>query len=129
MRYLSLAEVTELHRLVIEASGGSHGIRDLGALESAVAQPRMTFGGEDLYPSPVEKAAALGFSLVLNHPFLDGNKRVGHAAMETFLVLNGFEIAAEDDEQERLMLALAAGDIDRSGLLDWLRDHVFSPER
>lgn len=124
MRYLSLAEVTELHRLVIETSGGSHGIRDLGALESALAQRRMSFGGEDLYPTVVEKAAALGFSLVQNHPFLDGNKRVGHAAVETFLVLNGFEIAAATDEQEQLMLALAAGDLDRSSFLDWLRDHV-----
>lgn len=124
MRYLSLAEVTELHRLVIEAFGGSHGIRDLGALESALAQPRMSFGGEDLYPTVVEKAAALGFTLVQNHPFVDGNKRAGHAAMETFLVLNGFEIAAETDEQERLMLALAAGDLDRSSFLDWLREHV-----
>jgi death-on-curing protein len=128
MRYLGLAEVTELHRLVIEAFGGSHGIRDLGALESALAQPRMSFGGEDLYPTVVEKAVALGFMLVRNHPFLDGNKRVGHAAMETFLVLNGFEIEAETDEQEHLMLALAAGDVDRSGFLKWLRDHVRTRE-
>jgi death-on-curing protein len=124
MRYLSLAEVTELHHLVIEAFGGAHGIRDLGALESAIAQPRMSFGGEDLYPTVAEKAAALGFALVQNHPFLDGNKRAGHAAMETFLVLNGFEIEAEADEQERLMLALAAGDVDRSSFVNWLRDHV-----
>lgn len=124
MRYLSLAEVAELHRLLIEAFGGSHGIRDLGALKSALAQPRMSFGGEDLYPTVVEKAAALGFTLVQNHPFLDGNKRVGHAAMETFLVLNGLEIAAEADQQEQLMLALAAGDSDRSDLLKWLRNHV-----
>lgn len=124
MRYLSLAEVTELHRLVIEATGGSHGLRDLGALESAIAQPRMTFGGEDLYRTPIDKAAALGFTLVQNHPFLDGNKRVGHAAMETFLVLNGFEIDAAAEEQEQLMLGLAAGDIDRSEFLNWLRDHV-----
>lgn len=124
MRFLSLAEVTELHHLVIEAFGGSHGIRDLGALESALAQPRMSFGGEDLYPTVVEKAAALGFTLVQNHPFLDGNKRVGHAAMESFLVLNGFEIEAEADEQEHLMLELAGGDIDRLGFLNWLREHV-----
>lgn len=124
MRHLSLAEVTELHRLVIETSGGAHGVRDLGALESAIAQPRMTFGGQDLYPTPVAKAAALGFALVQNHPFLDGNKRVGHAAMETFLVLNGFEVAAGDDEQEALMLGLAAGELDRSELVSWLREHI-----
>ena len=124
MRYLSFAEVVELHRRVIEASGGLHGLRDLGALESAVAQPRMSFGGEDLYPSVVEKAAALCFSLVQNHPFLDGNKRVGHAAMETFLVLNGFELDATVEQQEELMLALAAGKLDRPDLVRWVSEHL-----
>jgi death-on-curing protein len=89
IRQLALEELLELHRLVREQSGGMGGVRDLGALESAAAQPQMSFGGEELYPSLAEKAAALGFSPVCNHPFVDGNKRVGHAAMETFLVLNG----------------------------------------
>jgi len=129
MRHLSLAEVAELHRLVIEAAAGIHGVRDLGALESAIAQPRMSFGGEDLYPTLVEKAAALCFSLVLNHPFIDGNKRVGHAAMETLLVLNGFEIRGSVAEQEKLMLSLAAGEIGRSELVDWLRGHVVPQDR
>jgi len=124
MRHVTLAEVLELHRMLIEQSGGSAGLRDLGALESAVAQPRMSFGGRDLYPSLVEKAAALCFSLVKNHPFVDGNKRVGHAAMETFLVLNGFEIAAPVEEQERLILGLAAGEIRREELVEWLGSHV-----
>ena len=124
MRHLTLAEVVELHRLVIEASGGSHGIRDLSALKSAVSQPRMSFGGEDLYPTIVEKAAALCFSLVKNHPFLDGDKRAGHAAMETFLVLNGLQVEAAVDDQESLMLALAAGELDRSALVEWLLTHV-----
>lgn len=124
MRYLSLAEVLDLHRMVIEQAGGTTGLRDLGALESAVAQPRMTFGGEDLYPSAIEKAAALCLSLVQNHPFVDGNKRVGHAAMETFLLLNGFEINAVTDEQEQLILALAAGRLSREDLVAWLRGHV-----
>jgi death-on-curing protein len=124
MRHLSLAEVIDLHRMVIEQAGGSPGLRDLGALESAVAQPRMTFGGNDLYPSLIEKSAALCFSLVNNHPFVDGNKRVGHAAMETLLVLNGFEIDASTDEQEQLVLALAAGQLSREQLVGWLRGHV-----
>lgn len=124
MRYLTLAEVIDLHRRVVEESGGAHGIRDLGSLESAVAQPRMSFGDQDLYPTVVEKAAALGFSLVRNHPFLDGNKRVGHAAMETFLILNGSEIQAGVDEQESFVLALAAGEVNRDQLVDWLREHV-----
>ncbi len=124
MRYLALAEVVELHRRLLEATGGAPGIRDLGALESAIAQPKATFGGVDLYPTLVEKAAALGLSLVQGHPFVDGNKRVGHAAMETFLVLNGAEVDAQVGDQERVMLDLAAGRIDRSQLTDWLRQHL-----
>jgi death on curing protein len=124
MRDLTLDEVLDLHRLLITQSGGSLGIRDLGALESALAQPRMTFGGEDLYPTVVEKAAALGFSLVNNHPFLDGNKRIGHAAMETLLMLNGCEIVACVDEQESVVLRLAAGQMDRDEFTAWLRSRT-----
>jgi len=87
MRFLTLIEVLALHSKVIEQSGGASGIRDVGLLESAIAQPRMTFDGEDLYPVLLEKAAALGFCIIMNHPFVDGNKRTGHAAVETFLVL------------------------------------------
>lgn len=126
MRYLALPEVVELHRRLLESTGGAAGIRDLGALEAALVQPRMTLGGSDLYPTLAEKAAALCFSLVGNHPFVDGNKRVGHAAMESLLVLNGAEIDASPDEQERLMLDLAAGRLDRSQLADWLRQHLKS---
>ena len=75
IRYLTLVEVLNLHDQIIEQSGGALGVRDLSALESALAQPRMTFGGEDLYPTLVDKAAALGFSIIMNHPFVDGNKR------------------------------------------------------
>jgi death-on-curing protein len=124
IRHLSLMEVLDLHHQVIEQSGGTLGIRDLGALESAVAQPEMTFDGEDLYPTIVEKAASLGFSLVMNHPFLDGNKRIGHAAMETFLILNGIEISATVDEQEQIILALASGELEREVFVEWLRGHV-----
>lgn len=82
MRYLGLREVLELHRLLLERTGGLAGVRDLGLLESAVAQPLMSFGGQELYPAVAEKAAALGFSLIKNHPFNDGNKRIGHAATD-----------------------------------------------
>lgn len=98
MRYLTLAEVLELYRQIMERSGGAVGIQNLNGLESALAQPRMTFGGRDLYPTVVEKAATLGFLLVQNHPFVDGNKRTGHAAMEVFLFLNGHEINAKVEE-------------------------------
>ncbi|MBI2494789.1 MAG: Fic family protein [Candidatus Rokubacteria bacterium] len=98
MRYLTLGEVIELHRRLLQATGGASGIRDFGALASAIAQPKATFGDVDLYPTLVEKAAALCFSLVQGHPFVDGNKRVGHA--------------------------VAAGRIGRAHLTDWLRQHL-----
>jgi death-on-curing protein len=124
MRYLSLGEVVRLHQMLSESSGGASGIRDLGLLDSALAQPRATFGGLDLHPTVLEKAAALCASLVQNHPFVDGNKRVGHAAMATFLVLNGLDIAATVDEQEALILDLAAGRCRREDVLTWLQSHT-----
>jgi death on curing protein len=127
MRYLTLGEVVELHRLVLTATDGAPGIRDLGALESAVAQPRASFGGRDLHGSLIEKAGALGFALAQGHPFVDGNKRVAHASMATFLLLNGAEIHAAIDEQERLMLDLASGRLSRAELTVWLEQHVSRP--
>ncbi len=124
MRYLMLNEVLDLYRQLMEQFGGAMGIHDLNALESAIAQPRQTFGGAELYPTLVEKASALGYSLVMNHPFVDGNKRTGHAALETFLVLNGFELNAPVDEQEHIILRLAAGELQREDFTDWLRAHI-----
>ena len=129
IRYLTLVEVLNLHRQIIEQSGGALGIRDLGALQSALAQPRMTFSGEDLYPTLADKAAALGFSIIMNHPFVDGNKRTGHAAMETFLVLNGLEISASVDEQEQVILALASGNSGRESFVEWLKQHITAIEQ
>ena len=124
MRYLTVGEVLEIYSQVMEQSGGGVGIHDLGALESAVAQPRMTFNGEELYPTIVEKASALGFSLVQNHPFMDGNKRAGHAAMEVFLMLNNYEISAGVDEQVEIMIGVASGKMDRNMFTEWLRNHI-----
>jgi death-on-curing protein len=126
IRYLTLIEILELHRQILEQSGGALGMRDIGLLESAIAQPRMTFDGEDLYPSLLDKAAALGFSLIMNHPFVDGNKRTGHAATETFLVLNGLEINASVDEQEGVVLAIASGVLGREEFAEWLQQHTAS---
>ena len=124
IRYLTIEETLELHRQVLVQSGGLAGVRDLGALDSALAQPRMAFGGQDLYPALADKAAALGFSLVCNHPFVDGNKRVGHAAMETFLVINGWELVAGVDEQEQVILQLAAGTLTREEFTSWVQAHL-----
>lgn len=120
LRYLSLAEVLDLHRRVLGVAGGASGLRDLALLESAVAQPLATYGGAELYPGVVEKAVALGYSLIANHPFVDGNKRVGHAALETFLVLNGFELEASVDEAERVILLVASGAMKREEFLSWI---------
>ena len=124
MRYLSLGEVIDLHRALLDQSGGAAGIRDLRALESALAQPRATFGGTDLHLTVIDKAAALVFSLALNHPFVDGNKRVAHSAMEVFLSLNGMDLLGTIDEHERLMLDLAAGHLTREQLAAWLQPRV-----
>jgi death-on-curing protein len=124
MRYLRLGEVLLLHRRVIERSGGASGLRDQGALQSALAQPRASFGGQDLHPTLIDKAATLAFGLVQNHAFVDGNKRIGHAAMEVFLMLNGLEVSCGVDEQERVFLDLAAGHLSREQLARWLAEHV-----
>ncbi len=121
MRWLRLAEVLELHRRLIQQSGGMSGLRDLGLLEASLAQPRQSFGGVDLYPGLTAKAAALGFSLIQNHPFVDGNKRIGHAAMETTLVLNGFELSASVEAAEAAVLAVASGQLNRDALTRWVR--------
>jgi death on curing protein len=124
IRYLTLAEVLALHADVLASSGGAAGVRDLGRVQAALAQPVATFDGVDLYPTLIAKAAALGFSLIQGHPFIDGNKRIGHAAMEVFLVLNGIEISASVDEQERLVLAIASGEASRDVLTEWLQQHA-----
>lgn len=84
----------------------------------------MTFNGKELYSTIVDKASALGFSLIQNHPFIDGNKRIGHAVMETFLILNGYEISASVDEQVDLILGVASGNIDRNTFTNWLNEHI-----
>lgn len=124
MRYLSIIEILEIHDQLVNVSGGSSGIRDINILKSVVSQPRLTFDKKELYPDIATKASALCFALVKNHPFVDGNKRVGHAAMEIFLVLNGYEIDASVDEQEKVMIDLAAGNISRTEFTEWLGERI-----
>jgi death on curing protein len=126
MRYLSLGEVVYLHGQLIASSGGAAGLRDLGRLQSALAQPMATFDGVELYPGLIGKAGALGFTLIQGHPFVDGNKRIGHAAMEVFLVLNGLEIAASVEDQEPVILSVASGSLSREAFVRWLSEHVRS---
>ena len=122
--FLALSQILLIHQRLLQQSGGTPGLRDLAALESAVAQPKMTFDEKDLYPALSDKAAALGFSLIKNHPFIDGNKRICHAAIEVFLVLNGYEIDASVADQEKVIIQLATGKMERAELVHWLKDHM-----
>ena len=124
MRYLTLGEVVELHQRLVAQTGGATSVRNLGALESAVAQPRMTAGGMEAYPTLAAKAAALGFSLIRNHPFVDGNKRIGHATMATFLFLNGFKLQASVEDAERTILAVAKSEMGREAFVQWVEGHL-----
>lgn len=122
--YLSLEQILDLHEKQVRTFGGSSGIRDRGALESAVARPAMTFGGEDLYPDVADKASALMHSLVMNHALVDGNKRIGASAAELFLEVNGYRLAALDDDLEQITLATARGELDAEALAIWFRQRI-----
>lgn len=122
--YLSAEQLVALHAFQIERFGGLSGIRDRGGLESAAARPAMTFGGEDLYPDIAAKAAALMHSLVMNHPFVDGDRRVGIAAAELFLELNGARLAASDAELEEPTLSAARGELAAESLAIWFRQRL-----
>lgn len=116
-------KVKLLYQLMVEATGGTFGIRDENLLNSALEGIFQTFDGKDLYPSKEEKGAMLGYSLISNHAFVDGNKRIGVYVMLTFLEVNGIRIDCSDEELITLGLGLAAGEIGYEGLLDWILDH------
>jgi death-on-curing protein len=124
MRFINLKEILILHNNIIDQSGGSHGIRDIKLLESSLAQPFMMFNGKYLYESITDKATSLLYSLIMNHPFIDGNKRTGHAAMEIFLFLNGYKFSCDENEQEKMILKLASGNLPRESLKDWLGKYI-----
>lgn len=126
--YLSVEQLEELHRLQLNHYGGTAGCRDPGALEAAAARPTMTFGGEDLYPDIPSKAAALMYSLVMNHPFVDGNKRVGAHAAILFLMVNEWRILIESKDLEEITMALARGEIDIEALTIWIRQRAVAPD-
>lgn len=119
--YVSVAQVLALHRRQLAVFGGSGGLRERGGLEAAVARPRMTFGGEDLYADAAAKAAALLHSLVMNHAFVDGNKRVAAMAGELFLIANGVQLTASDAELTEITLVGAQGRLDAEAIAIWLR--------
>lgn len=126
--YLSIVQIEELHRIQIETYGGSSGCRDAGGLEAAVARPMMTFGGEDLYPDVAAKAAALMHSLVANHPFVDGNKRVGAYAALVFIELNDWSTTITPQELEAMTMDVARGSVDIEPLTIWFRQRIAARE-
>ncbi len=123
MKILSVNQIIRLHKALIEAFGGTDGLRDERMLQSALAAPFQTFDGESIYPSLQAKAAQLGYGLVCNHPFLDGNKRIGAHAMLVFLSVNGVELRYEQQELVSIILEIAAGRATRAALLQRILDH------
>ncbi|MCM0758593.1 type II toxin-antitoxin system death-on-curing family toxin [Sporomusa sphaeroides] len=123
MRGLSVSDIIILHQKVIDKTGGSHGIRDIGLIESAVSRAYATFGGNDLYETVEEKIAATAYSLVSNHGFVDGNKRIGIAAMLLLLQLNGYKLQYSQQELIDLGLGLAAGNLDENDIQRWIKAH------
>jgi death-on-curing protein len=121
VNYLTPAQILFIHARLIDETGGVHGIRDVGLLESAAARPAATFGGEDLYADLFEKAAALFESLVRNHPFLDGNKRAAIASTGLFLRINGVRLTAANEELERFTLHTAEARPELADSVAWLR--------
>lgn len=119
----SVDKVKLLHQLMAEETGGSVGIRDEGLLDSAIEGIYQTFNGKELYPSKEEKGARLGYSLISNHSFLDGNKRIGMFVMLTFLEVNGIRLECTNEDVAEAGLAVAAGKMGYEDLLEWVKSH------
>ena len=113
-------KVLLLHQLITQETGGSAGVRDFGLLDSALESIYATFDGKELYPSKEEKAARLGYSLISNHAFVDGNKRIGMYVMLTFLEANGIHCSADNKEIARVGVAIASGKMNYSDMLNWV---------
>ena len=120
---LTKEQILMLHNQLIEATGGSKGIRDEGMLESALMNPYQSFGGIELYPSIQAKAAQLCFEIVKDHPMIDGNKRLGTHVMLVFLALNGYELSYSQKELSDTILSLAAGKLQSEDILQWIIEH------
>jgi death-on-curing protein len=123
---ISKESVLKIHELSIIKYGGSNGIRDDGLLESAIARPHQTFGGEDLYPTAYEKAAAIVESLIINHPFVDGNKRTGFLAMLAMLNEGKLEITVPNDAVYTFVISISTGEIKFEQIVEWLKANTAS---
>jgi len=123
MKRLTTEQIIMLHEIVIKHTGGSEGIRDRGLLESAVYAPFHSFDGIPIYSTMESKAARLGFGLVKNHPFVDGNKRIGMLAMLSFLEMNGIQLHCTDEKLVEIGLGLAVGTVDEKMLIQFIIQH------
>ena len=123
MKYLYPNQIIFLHKRIISATGGSQGVREKGLLESAVYRPQASFGGQEFYPDLFLKVAALGHSIISNHPFIDGNKRVGYEAMRLMLRWNGFDIKAPLVKKFKFVMSIAEGNVNEQTIADWIRNH------
>ncbi len=121
---IEFEEVEKIHNILIEKFGGAKGIRDAGALESAIKRPYQTFDGKDLYPNPVAKAAAIFESIISNHPFVDGNKRTAYVLMRLILLENGFDIITNQDEKFDFVIKAARGELKFDQISKWIKDHL-----
>ena len=124
MRRISIGQVLLIHKYLIEVSGGVDGIRDYRLLDSAVQAPFQTFDGEDLYPGSMLKAAALCFGLIQNHPFIDGNKRIGVHMLDVFLQINGIHLQYSDEDLVELGFSVADGVWGYAEILAWISKHT-----
>lgn len=120
---LSEDKVLLLHQILTEETGGSAGVREMSLLNSALESAYATFGGQELYPTRQQKAARIGFSLISNHAFVDGNKRIGMFILLVFLEVNGIKIRPTNDEVARVGLSVAAGEMNYDDLLEWIHDN------
>ena len=121
---ITIKIILRLHDLSIINYGGSQGIRDQGLMESAIARPYQTFGGKDLYPTVLEKAAALAESIIINHPFIDGNKRMGLLAMLLILEIGNFKITASNDDTYNFTIEISTGEIKFEEIVLWLKNNT-----
>ncbi len=123
IKYLSIDEVLAIHIKMVDKFGGSHGIRDLGLVESAVARPQASFGGQDLYENIFDKAAALLQSLLKNHPFVDGNKRTALTSAISFIEINGFSLNKTHQEGVEFSVAIDNQHLSIEQISKWLKEH------
>lgn len=122
--FLKIKNVIIFHEKIIKETGGSEGIRDRGLIESALNRPFMTYDGKDLYPSIIEKISVIGHSLISNHGFVDGNKRIGVAAMVIMLKMNNVKVCYTQQELINLGLRTAEGYMKEKDILNWIKEHI-----